>query len=83
MYFCEQPDQALVSAADCINSLKGKSKLVERKMQDRHSIVPKVCLIVCKVTRVHLFRICLSYILVFQQVTNFRDIPLIPLLLMI
>ncbi|CAD5217466.1 unnamed protein product [Bursaphelenchus xylophilus] len=39
--FVEKPDINTDEIADNINMLRTRSKLVERKMQDRHSVVPK------------------------------------------
>lgn len=40
----EKPEICLENVTESIELLKGRIKLVERKMQDRHSIVPKVFL---------------------------------------
>lgn len=41
-YFVERPDVDVDQIVESINVLRGRSRVVERKMQDRHSAVPKV-----------------------------------------
>lgn len=41
-FFNDRPDETLLKAAENIASLKEKSLAVEKKMQERHNIVPKV-----------------------------------------
>lgn len=40
--FVEKPDIEMETVIDNINTLRTRAKVVERKMQDRHAVVPKV-----------------------------------------